>query len=323
MTVNQLRRVCLEDTPDEDMYRLFCRQYTDGEKGKANVAWDSSIMDPRLSELAYQLSDSAVAEPDMYLPTLTENPSRRSAWEPSLSLRSMAYTFLAQGCRTKCKALREHRKIQNVRQHKGTSVKLSKRTTRLFMDELLLLLKRCGRYEKDAKEPVWLLLCLAIDAQDYLGTEKRSPLLEIIEQPPYQSRKSKLHSWEIVHATAHILAALYSLRLVDQIIRALPSGSIDSLPAGFVELADQLSLVLPPLTEFPDVAYLSELLRDKEHRTSLRRRLGEVLNIPEETEDEEDEKGDEEAVDVAERSEVRQQQGRRSNNPFDLLSADQ
>ena len=322
VTVNQLRRVCLEETPDEDMFRLFCRQYTDSEKGKSIFAWNFGVMDPRLSELAYQLSGTASVEPDMYLPTLTENPSRRSAWEPSLALRSMAYVFAAQAYRTRHKSVREHRKIQNIRQHKGTSVKLSKRSARLFMDELLLLLKRCARSKEIASEPGWLLACIAIDVQDHLKSDKRSNLLDILERPPYQSRKSKLHGWDSVHATAHLLAALYSLRLVDQIIRGMPTSSIDSLPAGLVDLADHISRILPSLKTFPDVAYFAEILQDKEHAASLRARVGEVLDIPEEEEEDESEEDNGESLNGAAGSGNTQTTSRKTNNPFDLLSAE-
>lgn len=321
-TVNQLRRVCLEEEPDEDLYRFFCRAYVESEKGRSKAPWNYDLLDPRLSELVYQLFDGASGEPDMFLPTLTENHSRRSAWEPSLALRSIAYVFAAQACRTRHKSMREHRKIQNISQHKGTSVKFSKRTARLFMDELLLLLKRCARYDRPKEEPVWLLVCLVIDVQDHVKSEKRSPLLEMLQQPPLSksSRKSKLHSWELVHAAAHIFATLYSLRLVDQILRALPSEAVEKLPEGLLEFRDQIARVLPPLVEIPDVEQVAGLLRDSDRSTRLRQRLGDILDLA--LDESESEEGDDEAESEKQSSVEKGPAGKKSNNPFDLLSAD-
>lgn len=322
-TVNQLRRACLEETPDEDLYRLFCRQYLQSEKVISRIPWSFNLLDPRLSELIYQLSDPSSPEPDMFLPTLTEDPSRRSTWEPSMNIRSMGYTFAAQVCKSRHKTLREHRKIQNVAQHKGTSSKLSKRNARLFLDELLTLLKRCARYTRSESEPAWLLACLAIDVQDHLKTEKRSCVLEMLRNPERPSRNSKLHSWELAHVSAHFLATLYSLRLVDQIFRALPPTAVNELPAGAVELSEHISLILPALTAFPDIATVSRHFKDNGLVEALRARLDEMLGLEGEGPDtikdieEEAERG------KAGKANANPQIGRRTNNLFDLLSDDQ
>lgn len=190
------------------------------------------------------------------------------------------------------------------------------------MDELLPLLKRCARYERHEKEPSWLLACLVIDVQDHTKTEKRSCSLEMLRNPELPSWKSKLHSWDLAHVTAHFLATLYSLRLVDQIFRALPTGAIDMLPAGSLDFMEHVSLMLPPLTSFPTIAAIAGLFQDTRLVASLRARLNEMLELEDEYEDSDEGVEMEAKHEKADKAKRRPQAGRKSNNLFDLLLED-
>lgn len=322
-TLNQLRRICLEETPDDILFQRFCRQYIQTEKGSRKMPLNSQCLDPRLSELAYQLSDGSSLEPDMFLPVLTENPSRRSTWEPSLALRAMGYSLAAQICKSRHKTLREHRKIQNISQHKGTSVKLSPHAAKLSMTKFLSLLKRCAAYKRFENEPTWLLVCLAVDVQDHLKAEKRSCLLEMLRNPEKPSKKSKLHTWDITHVAAHFLATLYSFRLVDQFCRALPTGLLTDLPSGLQDLKQHISSILPPLADFPTVATIADLFQDAKMVASLHSRLDEMLGLADDEAEGSDESVEQTPAKKKQKTGPASSEGRKTNNLFDLLAVEQ
>jgi hypothetical protein len=322
-TVNQLRRICLEETPDDILFRRFCQQYVQTEKVSRKMLLKYQCLDPRLSELAYQLSDSSVPEPDMFLPILTESPSRRSAWEPSLSLRAMGYSLAAQACKSRHKTLREHRKIQNIAQHKGTILELSRHTAKVFMTELTSLLKRCACSRQHENEPAWLLVCLAVDIHDHMKVGKRSWSLEMLRDPETPSRKSKLHSWDIVHVAAHFLATLYSFRLVDQICRALPTGAVAEFSPGLQDLIDHISSILPPLANFPTVVSIAGLFQDAKLVASLQGRLDDMFGLADDEAEASDESAEQAPAKKKQKIEPSSLGGRKTNNLFDLLAEEQ
>jgi hypothetical protein len=334
-TLNQLRRICLEETPDDILFRRFCQQYVQTEEGSRKMPLSSQYLDPRLSEVVYQLSDRSGPQPDMFLPMLTDSPLRTSAWEPSLDLRAMGYSLAAQACKSRHKTLREHRKIQNITernehhkvrnisQHKGTSVELSVHTAKAFMTQLTSLLKSCADSKRRENEPAWLLACLAVDIQDQMKIEKRSWSLVMLQNPEKPSKKSKLHSWDITHVTAHFLATLYSFRLVDQILRALPAGALKELQPGLQDLKEHISSIVPPLADFPTVASIAELFQDAKLVATLRNRLDEILGLADDEAEGSDESVEQAPAKKKQKTGPATSGGHKTNNIFDLLAEEQ
>lgn len=328
-TSNQLRRTCLSEVEDELGYRTFCRRYEHGETAVQALGWNTQGLDPRLSELLYQFVERD-PNPHMFMPFLVEDPAKRSSWEPSSALRTMAYTFLAQAFPYPAKSLREYRKVLDLAQHKGTEVKLSSRRSRIALEEFSTLIKMCSPERlPESGTPCWLVLCLAISIQqDYCKSERKSHVLEMLRKPVLSKHGDKV-TWDEARFTVDIHATLYSLRLLSQVLCSLPKGALSSLPHELETLSISLVKTVPALTEFPSNETIASLLRDQERRRNLLATLGKILGTPElnHTADSATPKRVNEAEDDIETKRVRQAAvdewvSKKKKNPFELLLAD-
>lgn len=209
----------------------------------------SSFLDPRLSELV--LSASSLPAPDLlpcYLPFLIEDPSRSSAWTPSLRIRQLLYSILPFAFpldRNEC-----HIHEYTRRGHRVASTEISLLSGSDVSDQAKQL--SSAIHESPVAESAstlwihWWLFALSIIATWNNDSGKtRSP-------PSTMTRVCKgatsgtVFLWEDVHLTAQIQGVLYSLRMLKQLFLRLSEGMLADLPTALLELKGVLE-------ELPDL----------------------------------------------------------------------
>ena len=186
-------------------------------------------LDPRISELI--LTSSSV--PSFYLPLLTEDPSRATAWNVSRDLRQFAYSCLQYnaGDYSPESVMEYSRRGQRI----GPEViqTLSREATISYGNKLALDLKTFVSSFRDFPNSViWRVFALSDILYQCAETQKKPPSRSALASQITGQVNRKI-SWLHIHLTAQMEAVLYSLRMLQQIIhhsRSLPNNPQPSEP---------------------------------------------------------------------------------------------
>lgn len=206
-----------------------------------------SYIDPRISELMHQVNEGSSPEPiNMYLPMLLEDPDRISAWTETAEARAFAYSCLNiyRPGNTTSRLLQE---VYREGDHVGI-------TAMNWLDESETLAYASTYFNKirdhmdDQSKPprgeiwnhyrLWRGYALSLLCDPPLTIESSKHILEGNED-------SSIWSWTDVQDNARLQASLYSLRIMQQILRHLDSsGCLLSRP--LLTLLQTLK-TLPPI----------------------------------------------------------------------------
>lgn len=220
-------------------------------------------LDPRVSEYVLQVVVEKEEKPEVYLPTLVDDPSRSSAWSVSMEHRSFVYSILMstdQG-NSKTKAVQEYdRKGQRIRPQQFSI--LSEAETVFHASKVLdQLQKFTYAFSEYPNNFSWRAYALADVYRWYLNTGKVTPsrptMLAVmtgfsLSQP----------NWEQIHLSAQIQAVLYSLRMIQQILDYAITTTPFTVPPELSDLAAFLQ-DLPQIAQLmPSTSELSALTED-------------------------------------------------------------
>ena len=211
-----------------------------------------SYLDPRISELIHQVNDDNSSEPiNMYLPMLLEDPDRVSAWTETAESRAFAYSCLniySPG-NTKSRLLQEvYRKGDRV----GLTAMnwLDESETVAYASTYLNEIR--DHMDEQSKPPrgemsnhyrLWRSYALSLLCDPPLTIESSKHILEGNED-------SSIWSWTDVQDNARLQASLYSLRIMQQILRHLESSGC-LLPRPLLALLQTLKTLPPIRTMMP------------------------------------------------------------------------
>jgi len=167
-------------------------------------------IDVRLSEYVHQ-TFSNIDDPHVYLPLLIEEPSQASAWNIGCDIRRLVYT---------CRATIEHTVVQEYRRKaQGVSVQEIPIYPRHFdqspVDDLesqMRSLRSWGEEKSVSSHLLWSLFGLSLVLTE-LNTPPPIPLVQRVLNCDFDN------SWAFVHLTARLHAALYSLRMLLQMVK--------------------------------------------------------------------------------------------------------
>lgn len=221
-------------------------------------------LDPRTSEVVQQSRYSTTAQQlrhgqdvNAFLPMMLDDSGKTSAWQPSRDLRRLAYCLLFESAGTIC--------LKEARRSGDDRIVLD--PIHLFSDPanaqqcLTEMSQSCqavtDRLSTVDFSPSSWRLAASITVLDYL-VEEGKPL-------PYQndtvhaaSAVPDFTSWSQVHVRAQVDGALYSLRMLRQILEITASATDDR--DGRTELDTHKAALLSSLRRMPTIRELSRPL---------------------------------------------------------------
>ncbi|KAL2058045.1 hypothetical protein ABVK25_001663 [Lepraria finkii] len=246
---------------DETSFNSFAQEYIKetlissikyfSPEALARLSIQSQFLDPRISELVYQLESKDCHIAEAYLLCLIEDPCRSSAWLVSSGQRTFAYSICALPRKRKVGS--ENLKIEEC----------NRRGQDFIMQEISLLTepeivayanssnKRIQKITDTFSEiPInltWRIYALFEVYRWYLNTDRTPSARELLKSALTGMTHPRL-TWETTHLSAQIQAVLYSLRMIHQILVYIASATAEALPTSLRELATTLEK-LPSLAQ--------------------------------------------------------------------------
>jgi len=279
----QILRACSSALLHENEYAQFCSEYRGSEIRQLSLPTaagplENGSLDPRLAELAIQLhlASGIAGDAHMFLPVLTENPARGSAWEHSTVVRQLAYSLLIGP--DPALAVLEFRRIQSTSQ-KGRRVEIDNADLQQYLGQLLCLLQEVSVISTIDESRFWLLVCLGLDVVECRRRDKESlawAAFRQVAKSPAANNSSI--PWDVVHAVAQLQAMCYSFRLLRQALSVCSARGRDKTLADVRQLQPYLDH-LPPLTDFPDINSFNQIRKLPGHG-SLVMSLEQCLGLP-------------------------------------------
>jgi len=217
---------------------------------------DPPQIDVRLSEFVHQVFDH-LQTPHVYLPLLIEEPNQASAWNIGLDIRRLAYTLLAT---------KEFTVVQEYRRKaQGISIQEVAIYPRYFPEypDPVQILEEQMRCEKEwavecgiGPEVLWPLYAVRLVLAE-VNTPPPIPLVQRVLNGDFDN------SWDFVHLTARIHAALYSLRMLSQTIKIgqaidpdpeqIPDESRNQQESHNLDLRKSMSKIASHMSDFPSI----------------------------------------------------------------------
>jgi hypothetical protein len=215
-----------------DEYRDFLREYQPDIERSSAVRGSAYVqnLDPRVSELFWQYELPEVfCEADqlhIYLGILFEDHSRRCAWEVGRFYRALGYSLLNQAhpparqFTTVCEFVRRGTRIVAEQITLGGSKTVA---SDLSMLQKRLDLARSVFWAAD-QSTFWVMFAIA---EIYRDPSSQTSLPSAVQLERYLTRGfvGKGTEWTDVHLLAQIHAVLYSLRMLQQLLRFVPDDN--------------------------------------------------------------------------------------------------
>ncbi|MCJ1277998.1 hypothetical protein MMC21_005812 [Puttea exsequens] len=229
--------------------------------------------DPRISEFICQICSKTLGQSpiEVYLPSLIEDPSRASAWLPSLDLRLFAYS-MPQPLNVLIKESRGRGGETILRPFSFMSAAATQASTHSLNKQI----KRCIRTFSNLSLALQLRIsAIVVIHRWHYKNDKMPPLTELIIKVCTGISDLPL-SWEEVHLEAQVQGWLYSLRMVQQVASWLQYTSRQPYSRGsFADLMEPVEL--PPLAELvPSRAELAKQM-SKIDNGELEKKLSSLL----------------------------------------------
>jgi hypothetical protein len=304
------------------LYLDFSRRYTavlvsPGYMEKDHILSSPlQALDVRAAEFVHQvLSDST--NPVVYLPLLIEDPNQASAWNVAQDIRTLAYSLLAPPSFL----LREYRRKaqgifpQNISPYSAANVEVP---TKQLEAQLSALLKWAE--PKDLKPPlVWSLFAISLVLAE-LNTPPPSSLVMRVINGDFDN------TWAFFQLIARVQAAVYSLRMLKQILAVRLAIDQQTDP----NFHDSLMSLHMQLASFPSIAAMfiitgqaKRVLADNEQLRGLVEEIYQSAGVEmhnEQTSSRKKKKQAREAERKKRKMEQRQQSQTHGSNAFALLN---
>lgn len=260
-SVQVLVKSCKSDIGNAKDYESFLRQYQDEDNTlkrltPLNPDITSIRLDPRPAETFFQmLLDKSCSQNStirMFMPVLVESDQRGTAWEPTTSIRQLAYSVMKHSLSSPVSGFQEYRKVHSLSQ-KGRNVELlSKEEMVAKANQLSNIARRLKQLLSGKSSPMLPLLSLSLDIIDCHSNGKNSHVLKMLQGNVPETLTAKFRvPWELIHFVAHIQAGLYSFRILKQVLDIDTAGEYKNKPWGEFR---QLIKALVSFEGFPDIA---------------------------------------------------------------------
>jgi hypothetical protein len=165
-------------------------------------------LDVRVSEFVHQALEVCIT-PLVYMPLLVEDPNQASAWNIGYDVRTLAYSLLANINMT----VHEYRRkaqgiaVQEIATYSTANISVPARDLERQVNDLT----DWATSKSTSSELIWPLFALSLVITE-LNTPPAIPLVLRVLNNDFDN------SWPFIHLMARLQAALYSIRMLKQII---------------------------------------------------------------------------------------------------------
>ena len=216
----------IRDAHYEDFFEEYASKPLDAGPSLTSMPANALVnpsgkwLDPRVSELVLQIAAQTKPQVKMYLPFLIDDPSRSSAWAVSSSLRRFAYSLLIffEPEPSELRAVAEHSRkglrIASLEVHFLT--KQQSLTYAQVLEGSFFQLHNGS--ELTASHHLFEAYAVYMVCQWYLENDKPRPA-RAAWSVLLTGAAGKTLTWMEIHLSAQLQAALYSLRMLKQILR--------------------------------------------------------------------------------------------------------
>ncbi|KAJ2977798.1 hypothetical protein NQ176_g4170 [Zarea fungicola] len=288
-TTAMLIRACSEPIADETRFKIFCAQYKEEERADIPVLASGTAVsltgfDPRWSELVLQMSQPAEGHGSdrvfkMFLPVLLDSPEKGTAWENSRYIRQLAYSLARCVIPGAGGSIREYRRVQSQDQSGREIAILQPSSIHSEAEELADVLQRLKVVLTSKHEAIyWIIACIILDIRGSTSDGRGLFALDILQWTKWPGETAQLIPWTFIHFIAHLKAAYYSLRMLQQLVRASAVDTRTAAGHHFAKLAQVLK-DLPSLEESPNSRNIGIVLNSVP-RTELAEILAHFVEMP-------------------------------------------
>lgn len=288
-TTAMLIRACSEPIADGTRFKEFCAQYKEDERAEIPILASGTTVslngfDPRWSELVLQMSQPAAEQGSdrvfkMFLPVLMDSPEKGTAWENSRYIRQLAYSLARRVIPGAGGSIREYRRVQSQDQSGREVAILQPSSIRSETGELADVLQRLKTILTSKHEAIyWTIAYIVLDIRGSTSDGRGLFALDILQWKKWPGETAQSIPWTFIHFIAHLKAAYYSLRMLQQLVRASAVDARKVAGLHFAKLSQVLK-DLPLLEESPNSRNIGIVLNSVPP-TELAKILAHFVEIP-------------------------------------------
>lgn len=215
--LDPVRRIMFQDFKGE--YEDFQVQTSMLQSTETDISPSSiQLLDPRVSELVLQFREAPKSTVNVYLPFLIEDPSRATAWSVSAKLRSFAYSLIA--------SVNSQVKVRDVLEYSRKDNRIIPHDIHLddqpCLDHFVASLNRrlanvLQRYKTKPKAIMWRVFGMIEVFSWHVESGRIVPSHKVAVKALCGS-SGKTTTWQDIQLSAQLQAALYSTRILKQIL---------------------------------------------------------------------------------------------------------
>lgn len=262
---------------DDDNYQNFVARYQEIPDSTMLAFGCMGFLDPRIAEFVLSMRDDTMfvypaldcqpqRTPVFYLPQLLDRWDLGSAWITGYSIRQLAYGICCPISVDDQLVVVEYRRTlsespqgQEVYLLSGGRAAQSLKDTLSFMLKILAVPLSCPSNLK------WISLCLCLELSDATLEDRPSVALKAWKKAARACWLLDPGDWDAIHLAAHIQGTLYSLRILQQVLKCWQAGMV-RCPEGLDEadVDEMLSHLssLPPIAEYPTASNMADLFHE-------------------------------------------------------------
>ncbi|KAH6659595.1 XPG domain containing-domain-containing protein [Truncatella angustata] len=253
-------------------------------------------LDPRVSEFVIQSLTTEMIEDEkrsssrllesvkgprgpeelsIFLPTMIEDTTSKSAWEYSQTTRQLAYGLARTSARRPRKTVIEYRTLLSTKG--GRKIDVPERST---VDQWCeMLVATLDQIDDDMPRWKWLAFALYQEIQLSDAGDRPSMAVRLVREAVTGVQKPVKYSWQHIHLGAVIQASFYSLRILKQLLDVRTALKPEQMTDA-QKLLHQHLMKFPLITDWPSVLNLRNDLSAVGNASGLTL-ISRMLGIPE------------------------------------------
>lgn len=243
-------------------YVRFVSQYQNLPALQLTVPKYMSVLDPRVSEFILEweqmaesgsetLGDGPEKRPVVYLPQLLDRWDLLSSWNPSMPIRQLVYS-LCWGGKAAASAVVEYGRTLSKRSNGQVVEMLAGSRAPEALDGFLGFLGSFVNGTTGSTKSQWITVCLSLEIGHTASAGRESTALKLWQKASEAEGRLDAGDWDAVHLVAHIQGTLWSLRMLQQVLKCRV-GYLVKTPdlTDHVDRLEACLSTLPPIAEFP------------------------------------------------------------------------
>lgn len=261
---------------DDHDFQQFVARYQEIPNRLISDFGCMGFLDPRISEFVLSTGGNAIfvyptldslpqRTPVFYLPQLLDRWDQGSAWITGYNIRQLAYSICCPVSKNDQLAVVEYRRtLSESPQGQEVYILSGERAAQSLEDTLSYILKIFAAPIPCPRNLKWIAMCLSLELSDAALEDRPSVALKAWKKATRACWLLDPGDWDVIHLAAHIHGTLYSLRILQQVLKCQQAGLVHCLESlnkeDMEEILSHLSS-LPPLAEYPNAADMADYFK--------------------------------------------------------------